>query len=289
MDLTDEDAWACPLPNLRAHFLPDSGYVFVEADLKGADAQVIAAEAGARKLRLQLSSEEDIHADNAQLLYGSVFTGGRPRVVRTVAPRAMHSNGMSYRDNGKRWVHATNFAGGANTLASTIVAHRDHIEACQKWWLNILHPEIGELHKRIDWELKSRKNPVIRNVFGFRRAYVGGDRQSNLLGQALAWIAQSTTACVCNHALLQVDCGLDLFGQPRCGHCLVCDIPETQLLLQVHDSILVQVPQALFGAAFVVRFKKAMAVVCPYEDPLIIGSDVKFSARSWGHMEKYNG
>lgn len=285
--MTDEDAWACPLPNLRAHFLPDPDYVFVEADLARADAQVIAWEAGAVKLKHQLTADEDIHADNAQLLYGHVFDSGRPRQVRTIEPRSMHSNGMSYRDNAKRWVHLTNFAGGANTGASTIVAHRDHVEACQRWWLTHEHPEVGELHKRIDWELRSRKNPVIRNVFGFRRAYVGGDRQSNLLGQALAWIAQSTTACVCNHALLRVDCGLDLFGQPRCGSCLVCDIPEAQLLLQVHDSLLLQVPQRLFCAAFVERFKEAMAVVCPYEDPLIIGSDVKFSARSWGHMEKW--
>lgn len=276
------------LPNLRANFLPDPDFALVEADLARADAQVIAWEAGAEELKHQLRNDEDIHSDNAIVLYASEFIHNAPNQVRTLSPRAMHTNGVSYRDNAKRWVHATNFAGKHRTAASVIMVPERHVEQCQRWWTRDLHPAIGALHERVQFELNSRKAPVIYNRFGFRRPYVGGSRQDgNLLQQALAWIAQSTVACVVNRALLAADCGRDIFGEPRCGRCLTCEVPEAQVLLQVHDSILLQVPLRLLNDAFVRRFQEAMRVMVPYDDPLIIGTEVKWSAKNWGSMESW--
>lgn len=267
------DLYALHLPNLRACFLPDPGYALVEADLARADAQVIAWEASATRLKAQLAADEDIHSDNALLLYASDCTSGQPRRVRELAPRTMHSNAMSFRDNAKRWVHATNFAGKSRTVASTIVVPEPHVAACQHWWLNVAHPEIGQLHDRIDWELKSRKNPVIYNKFGFRRAYVGGGRESNLLQQALAWIAQSTVAVSINKAMLAV------------WH----NLPEFELLLQVHDSILGQVKLSDLTDGFIARLRAEMAVVVPYDDSLTIPCDIKWSAENWGQMHPWRG
>jgi DNA polymerase I-like protein with 3'-5' exonuclease and polymerase domains len=271
--------YALHLPNLRANFLPDPDYALVEADLARADAQTIAWEAGAEELKRALRADEDIHSECALVLYGADKN-----------PRAMHTNGMSYRDNSKRWQHGTNFAGKHRTLASVLVLPEAHVERCQLWWLREKHPALGQLHERIQFELNSRKAPVIYNRFGFRRAYVGGSRQDgNLLQQALAWIAQSTTACVINRALLQIDCGHDIFGEPRCGRCLTCEVPEAQVLLQVHDSILLQVPLHLLTPEFIARFQAAMRVVVPYDDPLVIGTEIKWSARHWGEMHKWTG
>lgn len=287
--MSEGDAYSLSLPNLRAHFLPDPGYALVEADLARADAQVIAWEAGAVELKRALSADEDIHADNSDVLFCHKWVG--PKLIRTAdpAPRHMHSNGMTYRDGAKRWVHLTNFAGGFRTAASVLVLNEDHVKRCQHWWCHERHPEIGRLHRRVDTDLKTRKNPVMHNAFGFRRLYVGGDRTHNLLGQALAWIAQSTVAGVINNALLQVDCARDLFGQRRCGECLVCDYPEAQLLLQIHDSLLLQLPATNLDQAFIDRLKRAMRVVVPYDDPLVIGSDIKYSTTHWGAMQKWQG
>ncbi len=279
-----DDPYALSLPNLRALYLPDPGHVFVEADLARADAQVIAWEAGATKLKGELANDLDLHTSNAIRLYASVREGDRFRQVRDLAPRAMHSNGMSYRDNAKRWVHATNFGGRARTVASTIVLPEKHVETCQRWWLREEHPEIGAFHDKLEFDLRSRKNPIIHNKFGFRRLYVGGDRTSNLLGQALAWIAQSTVAVVINHAMLAVDCAADLLSQRRCGTCMACVGWDLELLMQHHDSLLLQVPEAGLSQPLIDGLRAAMSVVVPYDDPLTIGCEIKWSDRSWGHM-----
>lgn len=263
--------WDVPLPNLRALFLPDPGYALVEGDLARADAQVIAWEAGAEDLKTQLRNDVDLHSDNADMLYGHKWQGGRFVRTRVINPRALHVNHMSFRDNAKRWVHATNFGGRERTVASTIVVPEPHVAACQRWWCHERHPAIGQLHRRLDSELKSRKNPVIHNRFGFRRAYVGGDRQSNLLGQALAWIAQSTVAVVINKAMLAVH----------------NNIPEFELLLQIHDSLLGQVRLDLLDDTLITRLREHMTITVPYDDPLRIPVDIKWSAESWGKMHAW--
>lgn len=288
---SDSDGWALRLPNLRSCFLPDDGFALVEGDLARADAQVIAWESDARDLKQQLRDDVDIHSDNADMLYAHVWEGTRLRRVRELNPREMHSNGMSYRDCAKRWVHATNFRGGARTVASVMVCPTPHVEQCQRWWCEERHPEIGRLHRRIDYELRSRKNPVIHNRFGFRRGYVGGDRQSNLIGQALAWIAQSTVAIVINTALRQLDPNaldgiLDCGEFPSWGRRDLA-VPEFDYLLQVHDSVLGQVELSRLDDILIRRIDAALAVVVPYDDPLCIAREIKWSAESWGAMTKW--
>lgn len=289
-----DDPYALHLPNLRALYIPDPGHAFVEADLRAADAFVIMWEAGAVKVKETLRNDADLHTPNAQRLYGDVFRGGDFHTVRQIAPRAMHSNGMSYRDNSKRWQHATNFAGRARTVASAIVLPEEHVAQCQHWWTRVENPEIGALHDRLEYELRSRKNPIIYNKFGFRRLYVGGgdnlrQRGDNLLGQALAWIAQSTVAVTINHAMLAVDCARSIFGQRGCGTCMTCEGWPITLMMQHHDSLLCQVPIKELNEALIARLRIAMHVVIPYDDPLVIPCEVKWSARSWGHMEAWHG
>ena len=275
------------LPNIRSCFLPDDDYALLEADLARADAQVAAWDAGATELKRQLVNDEDIHSDNAQLLYGHSWNGARFIRTNNVQARSMHVNGMSYRNNAKRWVHGTNFGGGARTLAATTVLPEDHVEACQRWWLCERHPELAVWHRRIDFELRSRKSPVIFNRFGFRRVYAGGDRQSNLLGQALAWICQSTTTICINKGMLNIDCGNEMRQLPRCGHCLTCHHSRIELLLQIHDSLLMQWPSNFVrDTSIISELRQQLDIVVPYDDPLHIPVDLKWSPRNWGLMEK---
>lgn len=275
------------LPNIRACFLPDPGYALVEADLARADAQVAAWDAGAADLKRLLQDDADLHSDNAQLLYGTHFDGRRFVKTADVHVRSLHVNGMSFRDNAKRWVHGTNFAGGSRTLSSTTVLPEDHVEACQRWWLHERHPELGAWHRRIAFELASRKSPVIHNAFGFRRVYTGGDRQSNLLGQVLAWICQSTVAIVINKGMLNIDCGREMISQERCGHCIVCRYPFVELLLQIHDSLLKQMPLNKLNNSILDKIRSALNIPVPYDDVLHIPVEIKWSDKNWGEMQKW--
>lgn len=279
------------LPNIRSLFEPDPGCVLVEADLKAADAWTAAWDADAYDLKEMFRRGDDPHNDNAQLLFGSVFEGGRIRRVRDVTPSAMHVNGMSYRDCAKRWIHGVHFAAGARTMASVLALPQDHVERCITWWREERHPEIGVWHRRIDAELRSRKMPVIHNAFGFRRVYTGGApygrSPGNLLGQALGWICQSTTAIVIGKAIERIDCCLDLIGRERCGTCLVCAGDPWQLLLQNHDSELMQLPQSALTPTIIDRLRAACDIEVPYGDPLHIPVEIKYSTENWGVMQKW--
>lgn len=253
------DPWTLPSPNVRSMLVPDPGYVLVEADLARADAQVCAWDAGCEALKRIFQSGQDIHADNARRLYGA-----------QVPVRSLHINGMTFRDNAKRAVHLADYAGGPGTLATACSLPRSRAEYFIRWWTQEEHPAIGEWQQRYSYELTRRKLPTVYNAFGFRKLYT--DRPDRLLGQALAWVCQSTVGIVINHAMLRFD----------------RELPEAQLLLQVHDSLLFQVPTPQWPD-LLPRVQECMRVTVPYPDPLIIASEVKWSPTDWGHMEKIDG
>lgn len=277
-DLSLSDPYILHLPNIRSCFQPDQGYVLVEADLERADAQVCAWDADCQDLKHAFQTGEDIHTDNAIELYGPMDN-----------VRAIHVNGLSFRDNAKRWVHATDYFGGARTISQGIALPEDKVKRACHWWTKVRHPEIGEWHRRIEWELTQARVSMVKNAFGFRRIY--GDRNAhNLLNQALAWICQSTVAVVINKAMLNVDCARDLMGRERCGQCLKCLIEDPNafhILLQIHDSLLLQVRADFITQSFMRDLKDAMQIVVPYPDPLIIPIEIKTSESSWGEMHKW--
>jgi DNA polymerase I-like protein with 3'-5' exonuclease and polymerase domains len=281
MDGIDLDPYVLRLPNIRACFCPDPGYVLVEADLERADAQVCAWDAGCEDLKHAFATGEDIHSDNAIELYGRL-----PNV------RALHVNGLSFRDNAKKWVHASDYAGGARTISQAISLSEDKVKRATHWWTKIRHPEIGEWHRRIEWDLTRSRVAMVRNAFGFRRMYADPNAH-NILNQALAWICQSTVAVVINKAMLEVDCARDLMGRKRCGQCLKCAYydyagPDSfNLLLQIHDSLLLQVREDLVHDTFMRNLLSAMRITVPYPDPLIIPIEIKTSESSWGEMQKW--
>lgn len=255
--------------------VPDPGYVLVEADLSGADLQVVAWDSGAKRLKERLRAGEDIHTANALRLFGS-----------TVEVRSPHTNGMSFRDCAKRAVHAGDYDTTARTLASAIAISVAEAEVYLNWWCNEENPEIGQWKKRIRQTIWSRRMPVIHNAFGFRRMYT--DRPDRLLGQALAWIAQSTVSLVIDHALVRIDAdlcegsnwGCQLLGVTSSG-----DIHES---LQIHDSILLQAPAEVWPDVAEPILER-MAVEVPYDDPLVIPSEIKWSPNNWGEMRKWQG
>ncbi len=246
-----------PLPNIRRFFVPDPGYMLVDADLAGADAQVVAWEADDVELKKAFRAGLKLHIKNAR----DVFPTQTQGMTDTELKQTDRPGGI-YHDC-KRMVHATNYVGSAQTIAETIGRPIHAVKMFQHTWLVELHPGIKEWHDRIETRLQNRR--TVYNKFGYRIVYF--NRVQGLLPQAVAWIAQSTVALTCNRGGLQIR----------------REYPWLQLLLQVHDSLVFQIPISKEGQLDFVR--KSLNVEIAYSDPLTIPWGMKTSRQSWGDIE----
>lgn len=238
------------LPNVRKLIIPDPGYEIYEADLAGADAQVVAWEAEDDDLKAAFRAGIDVHVKNAEDMWGSAFTclSGHARYQK--------------RQECKHTVHGCNYGCTPRTTAiqrGWTVAEADRFH---KRWFS-LHPGIKtNFHGKVERNLNASKTVV--NPFGFRRPYF--DRPSLCFTEALAWIPQSTVA---------INTYLGAFQLEE-------RIPEVVILLQVHDSLVFQLPKNTTRTAAEIR--SALTVKTPYADPLYIPWGLKKSDKSWGDV-----
>ena len=231
---------ALVLPNIRKIFIPDPGMTFFDMDLDRADLQVVVWESGEAEFKDILRSGADVHAINAKEM----------KISRQLA---------------KSWVHGTNYGGGPRTMAQTCGLTFHTADQMRKRWFSI-HPGIAKWHARTEEQLRTKH--YVENKFGYRRYYF--DRIEGLLPEALAWIPQSTVACVINRAWVNLFNSLGARGRG-----------VVEVLLQVHDSLAGQFPTEL-TAELLPLIKAKSAITVPYDDPLIIPTGIKISTKSWG-------
>lgn len=242
------------LPNVRKLFIPDPGYTIFDCDLAGADAQVVAWEAEDDDLKAAFRAGVDVHAKNATDMWGNKFT----RFAIDDPKRS------KLRKQVKQGVHATNYGVSARTLAMILGWTVKETEDFMARWFS-LHPGVLKWHKRTQADLD--RNKTVTNAFGFRRIYT--DRADLLLPQALAWKPQSTVAIVCAKAMNALDL-----------------LTWVQMLIQVHDSNVFQIPTEYVNPHRLRTIKKAMTIPIPYEDPLTIPFSLSYSTKSWGDCQK---
>lgn len=247
------------LPNIRKLFIPDEGYDCYDCDLSGADAQVVAWEADDEELKAAFRAKIDVHSKNAEDMFGSEFTRltGHARYAK--------------RQSNKHSVHACNYGSTARGMAAhPAIGWTVHeCDRFRKRWFD-LHPKIGPVERKGSWHWRIQqeldKTRTIVNQFGYRRVYF--DRPDECFTEALAWKPQSTVALVTFYGALQLEKAY----------------PDVEILLQVHDSLVFQ--RLAQYRDQVVPMVKAMEVVIPYADPLIIPWGVARSNKSWGDCEK---
>lgn len=241
------------LPNVRRLFKPDPGHLICDVDLSGADAQVVAWEAADDDLKHAFRAGLDIHDHNGRSLWGANYS-------RDAKPRK-----FTMRDELKRAVHGTNYGSGIKTMSTTLGWSWGQVREFQSAWFQ-LHPGIKDWHRRIERDLQTRRQ--VRNSFGYRITYF--DRPDNLLPKGLAWVPQSTVAIVCG----------------RAGNRLRRELPWAQLLLQVHDSLIFQLPFHRVTAGSFDLIRSTISIEVPYPDPLIIPWGLAVSKTSWGDVKK---
>lgn len=251
------------LPNIRKLFVPDPGFTMFDSDLDRADLQVVAWEAGDQVLKDALKSGVDMHLLNAYAITGQEPPDLTWLVESHAEYPAIRSRMEKGRKLAKAWCHGTNYGGSPRTMAVAAGITIRESEMAQKRYFG-LYPGILDWHKRTETQLQSKR--YVTNAFGYRQYYF--DRIEKLLPEALAWIPQSSVANYIDKVWLSI----------------YENLPEVQVLLQVHDSLVGQYPthkDSLYRQAIVAEARK---IVIPYPDPLIIPLGIKTSTTSWGDV-----
>jgi DNA polymerase family A len=242
---------------------PDAGFTFFDMDLDRADLQVVVWESGEKDWMKAMQAGVDMH-----LLGVFDMDGQEPppleELVEDHPKYPDHRGPRKYkREFQKVFAHATNYVGGASTVAAHIGRSVHEVDKAQKRWFSI-HPGIKKWHSRVEESVMKRG--FVENRFGYR--WYIFDRKDGILPEAVAWIPQSTVGCVINKAWVNFH-----------NH-----IPECQVLLQVHDSLAGQFPT--HRRHYVLPLMQQHSrIVIPYETPLIIPSGIKTSTVSWGECK----
>jgi len=170
------------------------------------------------------------------------------------------------RKQAKEGVHAVDYDVSAGTLSTTLNCTTYKAQQFIDSWLGA-HPKIRIWQKSIKFELETTR--TIRNKFGFRRFFF--DRLTPpTFHSALAWKPQSTVAIVTNKGLLNI----------------YKNLPQVELLLQVHDSLVMQTHISNYPSILSLIIKE-MSIPIPYDDPLTIPVSLSVSEKSWGEVKPH--
>jgi hypothetical protein len=248
------------LPNIRSMYGPDAGFTFFDMDLDRADLQVVVWESAESDWMAAMRMGVDMHLLNVFVLdrkepppYEELVES-HPRYPEHRGPR------KHQREFAKVFCHATNYGGGAKTVAAHTGRSVHEVDLAQKYWFSA-HPGIARWHTRTDEQV--RRHHFVENRWGYR--WYIFDRIDGILPEALAWTPQSTVGILINKIWIN----------------FYRHLPEVQVLLQVHDSLAGQFPTHR-AQTLLPRMAELSRIPIPYEAPLIISTGIKTSDVSWG-------
>lgn len=185
------------------------------------------------------------------------------RDVKVYCPKTTTGFFMVRREGKISVTGNTNYVGSARTMAAHTGRTIHEVDRAQKIWFGA-HPGIKRWHVRVETQI--RRHKFVENAFGYR--WYIFDRVDAILPEAVAWIPQSTVSNVINKIWIK----------------LYNELPEVEVLLQVHDSLCGQMPSEK-TEALSHRIVELSKIVVPYSDPLVIPFSVKLSDKSWGDVE----
>ena len=232
------------LPNVRKIFIPDEGHTFFDIDLDSADLRIVTWESGCEWMKEHFREGRKPYVEVAKEYFKD------PTITKA------HKSYPVF----KALCHGTNYLGTPQGLAGRIGLLVHEVERIQKWYFGLC-PEIKAWQDEIKKQVSGRR--YITNVFGYRFHFF--ERiEGTIFNQAVAWIPQSSVACLINRGYVNIHNNL----------------PEAEILLQVHDSLAGQYPTHLGWVKD--RIIEEAQIPLPYDDPLIIPVGIKTSTKSWG-------
>jgi DNA polymerase I-like protein with 3'-5' exonuclease and polymerase domains len=231
------------LPNIKEVFIPDEGMEIADADLSGADIQIVAADSECKWLL-------DYFANPKGKVYKYIAGDFFQREITEDEYKLY-----------KGIFHGTNYLMGIDKLAITAGISYELAKDLQDFYFR-LNPEIKLWHDRIKKTIA--KQGYIENIFG-RRGWFLDRNDPMLMNKAAAFIPQGGIADVINHAADRIEVRSSVI----------------EILMQTHDSLTVQYPISSTIESRKI-LKTSMEVEIPYNPILIIPSDFKVSLVSYG-------
>lgn len=228
---------------LRRAFIPDAGMTMWQADLKGADAVVVAYLSGSKNYLEAVESGIDIYAMMCKRMWNRApIRAEKGKSVEGTVDE-LFADKKTYRDVMKTLRHARNYLGKAAKLAQilgcSVSEAEDFLRADKK-----IYPEIDEWHVCTAEQLQ--KHGYLDTPWGFRRHFWDRLWDDSTLREAVAHIPQSTVAHTIDVGIYRVWYDLE---------------PEVQILNQIHD--------AAFGQCYSDKITTAEEKVIPLlENPL---------------------
>lgn len=208
---------------LRGFFRAEPGYVLCDADYSQIELRVLAALAGDEAMTAAFNAGEDIHASTA----AEVFKMPREMVTPQMRSRAKAVNfGIVY-------------GIGAFSLSKDIGVSRAEADEYIRNYLTVYHGVDEFLNRAVE---NAKRDGYVTTLFGRRRPMPELAASSAVLrafGERAARNApiQGTAADIIKIAMIRV------------WDRLARELPEARLILQVHDELILEVPEADADAA----------------------------------------
>jgi uracil-DNA glycosylase family 4 len=271
--------------DLRSMFVPDEGYVFIEPDLSGAEARVVATLARDEKLLKIFKYDLDLHRITTGWLNGNCpddlltqFFEETSEIkifelkeqINKILKERINSE---QRQVGKKFRHAGHYDMGKREAArQTGLSEWKTKQLLDKF--HSTNPNIrGVFHKEMIEALQNN-NRVLISPHGRRRQFL--NRWSDeLFKEAYAFLPQ---ACVSDHLKFS-------------AQIIEKRIPYVQILSESHDSFLAQVPISHVDEMIRITREELDKPIdfklCSLSrGELVIPSEFQIGKHDWEHMEK---
>jgi len=215
---------------LRRVFVADPGMKFANIDLEQADSRNIGAlcwNVYRDPRYLDACESGDLHTTVARMSRPELLWTDNLKVNRAIAEQPYYRH-HSLRHMCKVLGHGTNYLGSAFEMSRHTKIEQSVIKEFQALYFKTF-PAIPKLHEWVKTQLIEMGHLV--TPYGRKRWFFGKRDESDTLKQAVAFLGQSMTADEMNLAMLQT-----------------WRLDNVQLLLQGHDSLLIQYPMELEDA-----------------------------------------
>lgn len=256
--------------NIKAVFEATPDHTFVQIDLKQAESRFVAYDAADFNLISALEDESrDVHSEVAMeillALGGNVADKDDPKVWK-----------KRWRQLGKKSGHGANYSMKEATFIESCIAEMDLVlsktEATRVLEAyHTLFPGIRRWHASIRQELAQTRK--LRNPLGFERHFYGR-LDDDMFRQAYAFKPQSTIPMITNHLMLHL-----VESRSRGKF-------DFRLLLQCHDSLLLEVPlghEGKISDAALLTEAWHPEIILP-GGRLVIPTSIEVG-RNWGEMK----
>ncbi len=210
---------------VRDIIIPDSGMIFTEADLKGAEARIVAYLCEDAMLIKLMEEGKNVHTYTANLIWGVTEEQVKQDKVEK---EAQGKSTESFYYKAKRIRHSGNYRGTWVTVSEQLgISAKDAKAFLQKYYNQ--SPNLTRWHKSVEDKIKSSR--TLTTVLSRKRIFFGRFGEQ-LFKEAIAYEPQETVAHILNLGLIK------FYNE-------ICKKYPVEVLLNVHDSILVQHPPDL--------------------------------------------